>query len=163
MKNLQVPPRGYFRSRNSMWLLIAAVCICSCGEQEPAPTAPVAPSSKGEASVQRLDGTRVGVSLLNRTHQFYQDLEEGLRAEAARYGIELLIESAEGDSQALSEAICAEQKECQYLLLDETTCAELFAGFFDAAELAACRECQEAEECDAQQEACSSVCSMQNN
>ncbi len=72
-------------------------------------------------------------------------------------------ESAEGDSQALSEAICAEQKECQYLLLDETTCAELFAGFFDAAELAACRECQEAEECDAQQEACSSVCSMQNN
>lgn len=98
MKNLRVPAKRYFQSKNSMWLLTAIVCICSCGDQEPVPTAPVVPSGKGEAAVQRLDGTQVGVSLLNRTHQFYQDLEEGLRAEAARYGIELLIESAEGDS-----------------------------------------------------------------
>jgi ribose transport system substrate-binding protein len=38
---------------------------------------------------------RVGVSLLTRSHQFYKDLELGMRAEARKYGARLLVQSAE--------------------------------------------------------------------
>ncbi len=39
----------------------------------------------------------IGVTLLNRQHLFYRDLEEGLRAEAAKHGLELLVTSADFD------------------------------------------------------------------
>jgi ribose transport system substrate-binding protein len=39
----------------------------------------------------------VGVALLTRTHQFYQDLEEGLAKTSAKYGYKLVINSAEFD------------------------------------------------------------------
>lgn len=44
-----------------------------------------------------LEGIVVGVSLLTRTHQFYRDLEAGLKARAKSYKIELRIDSAEFD------------------------------------------------------------------
>jgi ribose transport system substrate-binding protein len=40
---------------------------------------------------------RIGVSLLTRTHPFYQDLEGGLAAEAAAHGFELNVQSGEFD------------------------------------------------------------------
>jgi ribose transport system substrate-binding protein len=40
---------------------------------------------------------RIGVSLLTRTHPFYQDLEAGLAAEAAAHGYELNVQSGEFD------------------------------------------------------------------
>ncbi len=67
-----------------------------CGQEDAAPTQEVMSSTPG-GNVQRLDGTVVGVSLLTRTHQFYQELEENLVTEAKRYGMEVLIESAEFD------------------------------------------------------------------
>jgi len=40
---------------------------------------------------------RIGVSLLTRTHPFYQDLEAGLAAEAAAHGYQLNVQSGEFD------------------------------------------------------------------
>ena len=40
---------------------------------------------------------RIGVSLLTRTHPFYQDLEAGLAAEARAHGYELNVQSGEFD------------------------------------------------------------------
>ena len=40
---------------------------------------------------------RIGVSLLTRTHLFYQDLEAGLAAEAAAHGYQLNVQSGEFD------------------------------------------------------------------
>ena len=39
----------------------------------------------------------IGVSLLTRTHPFYQDLEAGLRAAAAEHGYELIVQAGEFD------------------------------------------------------------------
>lgn len=39
----------------------------------------------------------IGVSLLTRTHPFYQDLEAGLRAEAEKHGYELIVQAGEFD------------------------------------------------------------------
>jgi ribose transport system substrate-binding protein len=39
----------------------------------------------------------IGVSLLTRTHPFYQDLEAGLREGAAQYGYELIVQAGEFD------------------------------------------------------------------
>jgi ribose transport system substrate-binding protein len=41
------------------------------------------------------DRRRIGVSLMNVQHSFYQDLRKGLEAEAARHGYELLVVSAD--------------------------------------------------------------------
>lgn len=43
------------------------------------------------------EGPLIGVSLLTRTHPFYQDLEGGLRAAAAENGYRLLVQTAEFD------------------------------------------------------------------
>ncbi|MEW6228653.1 MAG: substrate-binding domain-containing protein [Bacillota bacterium] len=39
----------------------------------------------------------IGVTLLTREHQFYRDLEAGLRSEAAKYGFELQVVAGEFD------------------------------------------------------------------
>lgn len=39
----------------------------------------------------------IGVSLLNRAHIFYKDLEEGLQSEAAKHGYELIVTSGDFD------------------------------------------------------------------
>ncbi len=48
------------------------------------------------AGIQAADKT-IGVSLLTREHQFYRDLEEGLKEKAAEYGYELIITSGDFD------------------------------------------------------------------
>ncbi len=42
-------------------------------------------------------GVTIGVSLLTRTHPFYQDLEAGLRAAAAQHGYEVIVQAGEFD------------------------------------------------------------------
>ncbi len=44
------------------------------------------------------DNKVIGVSLLTREHQFYRDLEAGLKNEAAKYGYELIVVAGEFDS-----------------------------------------------------------------
>ena len=51
-----------------------------------------------EEEIADLEGIVVGVSLLTRQHQFYRDLETGLRNAARKYNIELRVDSAEFDS-----------------------------------------------------------------
>ena len=46
------------------------------------------------------DAPLVGVTLLNKQDVFYQELEAGMRAEAERQGMELLVQSAEKDLAA---------------------------------------------------------------
>jgi ribose transport system substrate-binding protein len=63
-----------------------AVSGCGGGKQEGK-----APAGKARTQV------RIGVSLLTRTHPFYQDLEAGLATEAAAHGYELNVQSGEFD------------------------------------------------------------------
>lgn len=66
-------------------LLLAAVVLSGCG-------------GDGDDAADHADPTAViGVSLLTRTHPFYQDLEAGLEEEAARHGYQLLIQAGEFD------------------------------------------------------------------
>ena len=46
---------------------------------------------------EQKSGKVIGATLLTRAHVFYKDLEEGLRAEAAKNGYELLITAADFD------------------------------------------------------------------
>ena len=60
--------------------------VLGCGGRGPT-TPPAVPRS----------GVVVGVSLLTRTHPFYQELEEGLRQAAAERGFELAVQAGEFD------------------------------------------------------------------
>ena len=79
----------------AMTVIIAGLYL-ACGDEASQPAAPT-PGVGSVETVQRLDGVSVGVSLLTRGHQFYRDLEEAMQTEADKYGIELMIESAEFD------------------------------------------------------------------
>jgi ribose transport system substrate-binding protein len=66
-------------------LLALCVLIAACGgDSKPKPAAVPA-------------GATIGVSLLTRTHPFYQDLEQGLRDAAAEHGYTLLVQAGEFD------------------------------------------------------------------
>ncbi len=72
-------------TRDSVLLLAVCALIAGCGgETKPKP----APGGTGAT---------IGVSLLTRTHPFYQDLEQGLRDAAAERGYELLVLAGEFD------------------------------------------------------------------
>lgn len=62
-------------------LLVGAACIR--GER----------SEGGSATATK----RIGVTLLTREHVFYRELEDGMRAEAAKHGYELVIQSGDFD------------------------------------------------------------------
>ncbi len=66
-------------------LLAACLLIPACGGDTKPKPAP------GRA------GATIGVSLLTRTHPFYQDLEQGLREAAAERGYTLLVQAGEFD------------------------------------------------------------------
>lgn len=68
----------------SGWLVLLAGC--SNKEQ-----------SKGQTENERDAGVTIGVSLLTRTHPFYQDLEAGLQQAAEASGHKLLITAGEFD------------------------------------------------------------------
>jgi ribose transport system substrate-binding protein len=71
-----------------MAALAAAICICGCGGGDKPAAQKAAP--KGAGAV-------IGVSLLTRTHPFYQDLEAGLREASAEHGYELIVQAGEFD------------------------------------------------------------------
>lgn len=50
-------------------------------------------------------GKTVGVSLLNQTNDFFKDIEDGLRSEAAKSGYTLIVQSAEGDAATQTRQI----------------------------------------------------------
>ena len=68
--------------------ILALGFLISCGEQD-----------SGKSGSQSKDKAKltIGVSLLTRTHPFYQDLEAGLREAAEAAGYELLVTAGEFD------------------------------------------------------------------
>lgn len=69
-------------------LAFSAILIVNCGKKKQSDTAQNGAESKGLV---------IGVSLLTRTHPFYQDLESGLQEAADRYGYSLIINAGEFD------------------------------------------------------------------
>lgn len=70
-------------------LLLSAILLCGCGGEKKDQ------DSRGEST--KSAGFTVGVSLLTRTHPFYQDLEAGLQEAAKAAGYELLVTAGEFD------------------------------------------------------------------
>ncbi len=73
------------------------------GQQPGAPKAET--TAEGEKGVPRLDGKRIGISLLTKQHIFYQDLERGFRDAAKRLGAEVIIVSAEFDPKLQDDQV----------------------------------------------------------
>jgi ribose transport system substrate-binding protein len=83
-----------------VWLL--ALCAAGCGGERSAEKAAEKERREGSKppagdAAARHPGAVIGVSLLTRTHPFYQDLESGLREEAAKRGYELIVQAGEFD------------------------------------------------------------------
>jgi ribose transport system substrate-binding protein len=77
-------------------LLASFLALGGCGDGDA--------DKSANKSADRSDGdgatgptATIGVSLLTRTHPFYQDLEAGLREEAAKHGYQLLVQAGEFD------------------------------------------------------------------
>ena len=80
------------RHRRSTDLIAAALLAATaaaCGGKGAPPVA----SAPGSGAAKPV----IGVSLLTRTHPFYQDLEAGLREAAARHGYDLTVQAGEFD------------------------------------------------------------------
>jgi ribose transport system substrate-binding protein len=71
--------------RPVLLLLLGTILAIGCGKD-------AAKNDKGAAPA-----AVIGVSLLTRTHPFYQDLEAGMLAEAQQHGFRLLVQAGEFD------------------------------------------------------------------
>src|SRR5580704_3117616 len=71
-------------------LLCAILAACSSAQQ----SSTSASSAPGSAATTKT----IGVSIQNREAQFYQDMEGGMKAEAAKYGYKLIVVDANRDN-----------------------------------------------------------------
>jgi ribose transport system substrate-binding protein len=71
--------------------LLAMLCACSGNSSS---TSSSSASSPGASA----SGKTIGVSIQNREAQFYQDMESGMKAEAAKYGYSLIVVDASRDN-----------------------------------------------------------------
>jgi len=69
-------------------LAAALLGVAGCGGEKTPPPGAAKPAGSGVV---------IGVSLLTRTHPFYQDLEAGLREAAAERGYQLIVQAGEFD------------------------------------------------------------------
>ncbi len=69
--------------------LLGLVLLAGCGKKEEA--------KQSDSTPQQTAGMTIGVSLLTRTHPFYQDLEAGLLEGAKANGYQLLVTAGEFD------------------------------------------------------------------
>jgi len=69
--------------------LAIAILVCGCGGEKKS-------QSNGSAG-KNTSGAVIGVSLLTRTHPFYQDLQAGLEEAAAEHGYQLIVQAGEFD------------------------------------------------------------------
>lgn len=74
----------------SWYLAAAALCLvlAACSHS----------TSQSTTSASASGGKRIGVSIQNREAQFYQDMEAGMRSEAAKYGYSLDVVDANRDN-----------------------------------------------------------------
>jgi ribose transport system substrate-binding protein len=95
--------------------LVALLVAVGCGRKAEAPAgpttgpAPTGPQTAGPPPASpypgALKGKRIGVSLLNKQHVFYQELERAMHDTATKEGAELLVESAEFDSKLQDDQV----------------------------------------------------------
>jgi ribose transport system substrate-binding protein len=80
------------RKSGLIWIMLTTALFLSfgCGKGNKEAKTPEGKTSEGTKFT-------IGVSLLTRTHPFYQDLEAGLRAAADEYGYELIVTAGEFD------------------------------------------------------------------
>ncbi len=79
-----------WKTLTALLLIICVTCVIpGCGDDSD--------GSNSQIDKTNTDGIVIGVSLLTRTHPFYQDLEEGLTNAADSVGFQLLINSGEFD------------------------------------------------------------------
>jgi ribose transport system substrate-binding protein len=71
-------------------VVIAALAACSHGSSQSSASS----SASGTGSARKT----IGVSIQNREAQFYQDMESGMRAEAAKNGYSLIVVDASRDN-----------------------------------------------------------------
>jgi ribose transport system substrate-binding protein len=69
--------------------LLAALCACSGNSSS---------TSSSSSSSASASGKTIGVSIQNREAQFYQDMESGMKAQAAKYGYNLVVVDASRDN-----------------------------------------------------------------
>jgi ribose transport system substrate-binding protein len=72
-------------------LVTGVLAACSHGTSS---QSSASPSANGSAAA----GKTIGVSIQNREAQFYQDMESGMRSEAAKYGYALIVVDASRDN-----------------------------------------------------------------
>jgi len=80
----------------TMVLMLACLVLPSCGPKPPAQTETPAVSGPEGSTTTPAAGKqlRVGVTLMNRQHDFYKDLELGLQEEADKEGMTLIVRDA---------------------------------------------------------------------
>jgi ribose transport system substrate-binding protein len=78
----------------SIIALCFALAACSKSTSQATESSAAASSS----SLPGSSGKTIGVSIQNREAQFYQDMEAGMRSEAAKYGYRLLVVDANRDN-----------------------------------------------------------------
>ena len=103
------------------YLLAALLLVCvvgvlsSCGKKEdpmaaavkagPPPAATTATATPATGDVPKGSGQTIGVSLLTKTHVFYQDMEAAMQAEATKLGFKLNVMSAEFDANTQNSQV----------------------------------------------------------
>ena len=91
--------------RGVVVILLLGLAVTGCARKPPEAGPVSGPSPSRPAPAGPLAGKRIGVSLLNKQHVFYQDLERAMRDAAAKEGCELIVESAEFDSKLQDDQV----------------------------------------------------------
>ncbi|MFQ6133579.1 MAG: substrate-binding domain-containing protein [Armatimonadota bacterium] len=80
-------------------LLVMALAV-GCGKEPAGGVVPdeLKPITEGPTAATAAAGKTVGITLLNKQHIFYRDLEQSMRDKADELGLTLLIQSAEFDA-----------------------------------------------------------------
>ena len=97
----------------ALLLVCVVVVLSSCGPKEapksevpaPPPMAKAAPAAPATGDVPKGNGETIGVSLLTKTHVFYQDMAAAMQAEADKLGYKLDIASAEFDANTQNSQV----------------------------------------------------------
>ncbi|MDQ2857620.1 MAG: substrate-binding domain-containing protein [Candidatus Eremiobacteraeota bacterium] len=82
-------------------IVTAALCVAisGCGGNSSSSSSTASsPDAAGSAAGSTASGKTIGVSIQNREAQFYQDMETGMKTEAAKYGYTVTVVDANRDN-----------------------------------------------------------------
>jgi len=79
-------------------LIVTAVVAVGCSKPSSSSSGTASESAAPASSTAAAGGKTIGVSIQNREAQFYQDMENGMRSESAKYGYKLEVVDANRDN-----------------------------------------------------------------